>query len=57
MQGHLHTGIGAVVFVTVAAIVGFNVVRIGAAMAAKSQNSAVAKIGKSVGATVTFGGS
>lgn len=56
MQGHVHTGIGAVVFVTVAAIIGLNVVRIAAAFAAKSQTPAVAKIGKSVGATVTFGG-
>lgn len=57
MQGHVHTGIGAIVFVTVAAIVGLNVVRFSAALAAKSQTPFVAKLGKSVGATVTFGGS
>ncbi|MHB8674584.1 MAG: hypothetical protein ACYDAK_13030 [Candidatus Limnocylindrales bacterium] len=52
----MHTGIGAVVFVTVAAIIGFNVVRIGAAMLAKQSNPLAAKTGKALGATVTFGG-
>lgn len=56
MQGHVHTGLSAIVFVTVAAIVGINVVRLVAAKAAKSDTSALAKAGKAVGATVTFGG-
>ena len=54
MQGHVHSGIGAIVFVTVAAIVGINVVRIIAAQIAATQSGA--KIGKAIGATVTFGG-
>jgi hypothetical protein len=55
LQGHVHTGIGSIIFVTVAAIIGLNVVRIGAAMLAKQSNSGAARVGKALGATVTFG--
>jgi hypothetical protein len=54
VDDHIHTGFVTVAFVTVAAIVGINVVRFVAAQLAT--RDATAKLGKALGATVTFGG-
>lgn len=53
---HLHSGVVAFVWVTVAAVVGMNLWRIVAAKAVTSNNSTVAGIGRAAGALVQFGG-
>jgi hypothetical protein len=53
MHQHTHTGVIAFVYVTVAAIVGLNLVRLGAAMLAS--NAKTETVGKALGALVHFG--
>jgi len=55
MDNHLHTGVDTILFVTLAAIVGFHVIRFGAGMAAK-QDGWLGEVGKAAGSLVTFGG-
>lgn len=57
MKGeHLHSGIEDVIFVTIAAIVGFNVVRLSAAWLVQRGGTAE-KVGSVMGGLVRFGGS
>ena len=53
---HLHSGVVAVAWVTVAAVVGFNVWRLIAAKAASSNNGTISAVGRAAGALVHFGG-
>ena len=53
MHQHTHTGVIAFAYVTVAAIVGLNLVRIGAAML--TNNPKTETVGKAIGALVHFG--
>jgi hypothetical protein len=52
MQPHLHTGFVTFAYVTLAAIVGLNLVRFAAAKLTEHESTAT--FGKSVGALVTF---
>lgn len=53
---HLHSGVVAVLWVTVAAVVGINLWRLAAAKAVSSGNPALQSAGKAAGALVHFGG-
>lgn len=55
MNEHLHADIEDVVFITVAAIVGLNVVRLAAAWAVQ-RGGWVGSVGTTVGGLVRFGG-
>jgi hypothetical protein len=54
MQQHVHTGVMAVLFAGVSAVVVINVTRIVAAKAASSDRPGLQTVGKAVGALVTF---
>jgi len=54
MQQHVHTGVMAVLFAGISAVVVINVTRIVAAKAATSDRPGVQTVGKAVGALVTF---
>lgn len=56
MVPHFHGGFAAFVTVTLYAIVGMNLVRLGAAKAADSDNKTLQNVGRTVGSLVTFGG-
>ncbi len=53
---HLHSGVVAVLWVTVAAVVGINLWRLSASKLVTSSSPGVASFGKAMGALVHFGG-
>lgn len=53
---HLHSGVVAFVWVTVAAVVGINLWRLVAAKAVTSSNGVISSTGRAAGALVHFGG-
>jgi len=56
MIPHFHGGFAAFATVTVYAIIGVNLVRLGAAKLADSDNATAQSVGKTIGSLVTFGG-